>query len=322
MWLFRFIYSAIIIVVFVFLRDKIGIDIYYAVAYALGVILAINLIETLISDLKSYKTVSALIGGIIFLILGYLIMYPLDTFITNEPVKLGFYFVVTYIGILLGYKNYTIVENLFSKISLKPVKTKILKIPKVLDTSTLIDGRIVDVIDTGFVEGVLIIPVFVLKELQNIADSHEHLRRQKGKRGLNVLQRLKEQKKIPLIIDETDFTDVGTVDEKLVMLAKKIKGKIITTDYNLLKVAEIQNVEVLNINSLAIALRQTVLPGEELEITLVKEGKEHNQGVGYLEDGTMVVVENGKKYIGEKVKVEVTSLLQTETGRIIFTKLR
>ncbi|MGA1845820.1 PIN/TRAM domain-containing protein [Deferribacter abyssi] len=321
MWLFRFIYSAIIIVVFVFLRNKIGIDIYYAVAYSLGVILAINLIETLISDLKSLKTVSALIGGIVFLILGYLIMYPLSTFITNEPIKLGFYFVVTYIGILLGYKNYTIVENLFSKISLKPVKTKILKIPKVLDTSTLIDGRIVDVIDTGFVEGVLIIPIFVLKELQNIADSHEHLRRQKGKRGLNVLQRLKEQKKIPLIIDESDFTDVGTVDEKLVMLAKKLKGKIITTDYNLLKVAEIQNVEVLNINSLAIALRQTVLPGEELEIILVKEGKEHNQGVGYLEDGTMVVVENGKRHIGEKVKVEVTSLLQTETGRIIFTKL-
>ena len=322
MWIFRFVYSIIIMLVFVLLREKIGVDIYFAIAYGLGVILAINLVELFLSDLKSFKTISGLIGGILFLIIGYLIMYPLDTFITSEPAKLGYYFVVTYIGIFVGYKNYSIIENLFSKIMIKPVKMKTVKIPKVIDTSTLIDGRIVDIIETGFVEGELVIPIFVLKELQNIADSHEHLRRQKGKRGLNILQRLKEQKRIPLRVDDTDFNDVGTVDEKLVLLAKKLKGKIITTDYNLLKVAEIQNVEVLNINSLALALRQTVLPGEEFEIILVKEGKEQNQGVGYLEDGTMVVVENGKKFIGDKVKVVVTSLLQTETGRIIFAKLR
>ncbi|BAI80470.1 conserved hypothetical protein [Deferribacter desulfuricans SSM1] len=320
MWLFRLIYSLIIMIVFVLLRDKIGIDINYAVAYGFGVILAINILEILITDLKSFKILSGIIGGVLFLIISYLIMSPLSSFITSEPIKLAIYFVITYIGILVGYKNYTIVENLFSKISLVPVKTKVVKIPKIIDTSTLIDGRILDIIETGFLEGELVIPTFVLKELQNIADSHEHLRRQKGKRGLSILQRLKEQKKIPVKIDETDFHNIGTVDEKLVKLAKKYKGKIITTDHNLLKVAEIQNVEVLNINSLAIALRQTVLPGEVLEITVVKEGKEHNQGVGYLEDGTMVVVENGKSLIGETVKVEITSLLQTETGRIIFAR--
>ncbi|MGA1861537.1 PIN domain-containing protein [Deferribacter thermophilus] len=322
MWLFRLIYSIIIMFVFVFLRDKIGVELNYAVAYGFGVILAINILEILITDLKSFRILSGIVGGILFLIISYLILSPLESFVTSEPLKLAIYFVGTYIGILIGYKNYTILENLLSKISIVPVKTKYVRIPKVLDTSTLIDGRILDIIETGFIEGEVVIPVFVLKELQNIADSHEHLRRQKGKRGLSILQRLKEQKKIPVRIDETDYQNIGTVDEKLVKLAKKLKGKIITTDHNLLKVAEIQNVEVLNINSLAIALRQTVLPGDILEIYVVKEGKEHNQGVGYLEDGTMVVVENGRHLIGEKIRVEVTSLLQTETGRIIFARQR
>jgi uncharacterized protein YacL len=192
----------------------------------------------------------------------------------------------------------------------------------VLDTSTLIDGRMADIVDTGIVEGALVIPTFVLKELQNIADSHDHLRRQKGRRGLNVLKRLQEQTILPVDINNTDFSDIGTVDEKLVALAKKLKAGIVTTDFNLLKVAEIQDIPALNINNLAMAMRQTVLPGEDFEINVVKEGKEQNQGVGYLDDGTMIVVENGRKLIGKTVKVSVTSLLQTESGRIIFTKAK
>lgn len=201
-------------------------------------------------------------------------------------------------------------------------KIKIGSQPKVLDTSTLIDGRIANIVDCGFIEGSLIIPSFVLKELQNIADSHDHLRRQKGRRGLNVLKRLQEQTNIKVEIDNTSFDDIGTVDEKLLALSIKLYAAIITTDFNLMKVAEIQNIKVLNLNNLAIALRQTILPGEDLVITIAKEGKDPSQGVGYLDDGTMVVVENGKKHIGETLKLEATSLLQTESGRIIFTKVK
>ncbi len=208
----------------------------------------------------------------------------------------------------------------------QPKQPKYSATAKVLDTSTLIDGRMADIVDTGIIEGgALVIPTFVLKELQNIADSHDHLRRQKGgRRGLNVLKKLQEQTILPVDINNTDFNDIGTVDEKLVALAKKLKAGIITTDFNLLKVAEIQNIPVLNINTLAMAMRQTVLPpGEDFDISVVKEGKEQNQGgVGYLDDGTMVVVENGRKLIGKTVRVSVTSLLQTESGRIIFTKAR
>jgi uncharacterized protein YacL len=228
-----------------------------------------------------------------------------------------------YLGIILGMKAHWVFELLFSKILSSKQKTvKYAAQQKVLDTSTLIDGRIADIVDTELMEGALVIPTFVLKELQNIADSHDHLRRQKGRRGLNVLKKLQEQTKIPVEINQMDFTDLGTVDEKLVALAKKLKSYIITTDFNLLKVAEIQNIKAINLNNLAMAMRQNILPGEDLSITIVKEGKEHGQGVGYLDDGTMVVLENGRKMMGETVKVNVTSLLQTESGRIIFTKVR
>ena len=223
---------------------------------------------------------------------------------------------------LVGYKNFSLIESFFSKKQKRYSKTKYIIISKVIDTSTLIDGRIADIIDTGFIEGKIVIPTFVLKELQNIADSHDHLRRQKGRRGLDILKRIQEQKIVPVEISEEDFTNLGTVDEKLVFLAKQLEAKVITTDFNLLKVAEIQNVKTLNINQLAMALRQNVLPGDSLKITIQKEGKEYSQGVGYLDDGTMVVVENGRQLIGNTVDVLVTSLLQTESGRIIFTKLK
>jgi uncharacterized protein YacL len=320
MWVFRIVYSAVILAVFVLLRNQFGLDVPYAVTYAIGVILAVNLTEIFISDIKSFRVISAAIGGIVFLLIGYVITITLDSFFVNDVVKLGFYFIIAYVGVIVGYKNYSILEAIFSKVPKRQTKTKWVVIPKVLDTSTLIDGRIVGIVDSELLEGKLIIPTFILKELQNIADSHDHLRRQKGRRGLSVLKRLQEQQHIPVEIDDTDFSDIGTVDDKLVALAKKLKAKIITTDFNLIKVAEIQDIKVLNINTLTIALRQTVLPGEIIEITVVKEGKDHSQGVGYLEDGTMVVVENGRKLIGTTLKVEVTSVLQTDSGRIIFTK--
>lgn len=323
MWLFRFLYSVMIFLVFVLMHESLGIDIYYAVTYAVVLIFSIYFIESLFSDFKSYKFLAGAVGGIVFSLIAYLLATIFDSLVTNEAVKLGIYFFMLYLGIILGMKVHWVFELLFSKILSSKQKTvKYAAQQKVLDTSTLIDGRIADIVDTEMMEGALVIPTFVLKELQNIADSHDHLRRQKGRRGLNVLKKLQEQTKIPVEINQMDFTDLGTVDEKLVALAKKLKSYIITTDFNLLKVAEIQNIKAINLNNLAMAMRQNILPGEDLSITIVKEGKEHGQGVGYLDDGTMVVLENGRKMMGETVKVNVTSLLQTESGRIIFTKVR
>lgn len=323
MWIFRILYAIFILVAFVLVRGRLGIDMIHAVLYSFGVIFGIVFIETLVSDIKSFKFFSSIIGAIGFLIIGYFLAYIFADYFSNDALRLAFYFFMLYLGVYAGQKFSWVVEGALTKLFAKqPKQHKFEATMKVLDTSTLIDGRIADIVDTGLVEGALVIPTFILKELQNIADSHDHLRRQKGRRGLNVLKRLQEQTIIPVEINNTDFKDIATVDEKLVALAKKLKAEVITTDFNLLKVAEIQNIRVLNINTLSMAMRQSVLPGEEFDINVVKEGKESNQGVGYLDDGTMVVLENGRRLIGKTVKVSVTSLLQSESGRIIFTKVK
>jgi uncharacterized protein YacL len=191
----------------------------------------------------------------------------------------------------------------------------------ILDTSVIIDGRILDVCQTKFVEGRFVVPRFVLKELQQVADSADSLKRARGRRGLDILNKFNKLPGVSVKIDEEDFPEISAVDEKLVKLAKLISAKILTNDYNLNKVAEIQGVTILNVNELANALRPVVLPGESLEVRLVKEGKEHNQAVGYLEDGTMVVTDNGRRFLGTSQKVVVTSVLQTSAGRMIFAKL-
>ncbi len=190
----------------------------------------------------------------------------------------------------------------------------------ILDTSVIIDGRIADICDTRFLEGKLIVPRFVLKELQQIADSQDPMKRNRGRRGLDVLARIQKIPHIDVRIQEEDFTDVREVDAKLVKLAKLIGGKVLTNDFNLNKVAELQGVQVLNINELSNALKPVVLPGELMEAKVLKEGKEYNQGVAYLDDGTMVVVEQGRHLIGQTVRVAVTSVLQTAAGRMIFAK--
>ena len=191
-----------------------------------------------------------------------------------------------------------------------------------LDTSVIIDGRIADICKTGFLDGKFIVPRFVLKELQQIADSSDSLKRERGRRGLDILGKLQKSTNIDVKIHNDDFPDIKEVDLKLVKLAKVLSAKIFTNDYNLNKVSEIQGIRVLNVNELANALRPVVLPGELLEIRLIKEGKEYNQGVGYLEDGTMVVVDNGRRFIGQNVSLVVGSVLQTAAGRMIFAKLQ
>ena len=190
-----------------------------------------------------------------------------------------------------------------------------------LDTSVIIDGRVADILQTRFIEGRLVIPRFVLKELQQIADSQDALKRNRGRRGLDILNKIQKTATFDVRIQEEDFPDVKEVDAKLVKLAKLLSAKIFTNDFNLNKVAELQGIAVLNINELANALRPVVLPGEMMEVRVSKEGKEHNQGVAYLDDGTMVVIDNSKHLIGQTTKVVVTSVLQTSAGRMIFARL-
>jgi uncharacterized protein YacL len=189
----------------------------------------------------------------------------------------------------------------------------------ILDTSVIIDGRVADIAETGFLSGTLVIPQFVLRELQQIADSADSIKRNRGRRGLDILQRLQKKKgSYEIIISEADFPDVREVDHKLIELAKQIEGKIVTNDFNLNKVAQLRGVSVLNINELANALKPVVLPGEIMRVFVLKEGKEYNQGVAYLDDGTMVVVDNARRMIGKNIDVSVTSVLQTTAGKMIF----
>ena len=192
---------------------------------------------------------------------------------------------------------------------------------KILDTSSIIDGRLYHICSTGFVEGQLIIPNFVIEELQKIADSSDDIKRRRGRTGLDMLHKLTEEEKVEVKIMDMDFPNLKGVDSKLIKLAKNMKAAIITNDYNLNKVAKLQKIEVLNVNDLSNAVKQIILPGEKISVQVIREGREEDQGIAYLDDGTMIVVENGKKLVGQTVDVEVKGLLQTAAGRMIFTKL-
>lgn len=194
--------------------------------------------------------------------------------------------------------------------------------PKILDTSVIIDGRILDIMSTGFIEGKVIIPSFVLDELRHIADSSDSLKRNRGRRGLDILNELKNARIATVEVMEIDYPELQEVDSKLLKLAIETQGKIVTNDFNLNKVAKLQRVQVLNINDLANAIKQVVLPNEEMSVFIVKEGKEQEQGIGYLNDGTMIVIEDGKKYVGKTMKVVVSTVLQTSAGRMIFAKVQ
>lgn len=193
---------------------------------------------------------------------------------------------------------------------------------KILDTSVIIDGRIADICETGFVEGTLLIPQFVLRELQQVADSSDPLKRNRGRRGLDILQKMQKQADVHVEISDMDFPEIREVDAKLVALAKAYNAKVVTNDFNLNKVAVLHGIGVLNINELTNALKPVVLPGEEMQVYVLKEGKEYNQGIAYLDDGTMVVVDSGRRYIGQTVDVRVTTVLPTTAGRMIFSRLK
>jgi uncharacterized protein YacL len=242
----------------------------------------------------------------------------------NEPTTRSFLQVMTlllmgYVGLVVGASkgdllNLAALGDLFR--GEKPAKKSL----KVLDTSVIIDGRIADICETGFVDGVLVIPRFVLRELQLVADSADSLKRNRGRRGLDVLQHIQKMAELQIRIVEDDFLHIREVDMKLIELAKRYDAKIVTNDFNLNKVAQVQGVPVLNINELANSLKPIVLPGETMRVFILKEGKEYNQGVAYLDDGTMVVVDNARKMISKTIDITVTSVLQTTAGKMIFGK--
>ncbi|MGM0378779.1 MAG: PIN/TRAM domain-containing protein [Bacillota bacterium] len=297
-----------------------------------------SLIENEISRLDSNQIIPSTIGFVVAMVVALLIS-NIFKYIPKNLEWLGLaltiftYIFFGYLGINLP-KNYVDTLgplNLLSKFkAIKKEKELIEKendeqiakkdmCPKVVDTSVIIDGRISDIVETGFVEGKLIIPEFVLDELQHIADSSEDLKRKKGRRGLDILRKLRENSLVDVDVSEKDF-DNEEVDSKLIKLAQQLDGAVLTNDYNLNKVASVKGVKVLNINELANAVKPVVIPGERFNVDILKKGKGNNQGVGYLDDGTMIVVEGGQKYIGQEIETEVTSVLQTDAGRMIFVK--
>jgi uncharacterized protein YacL len=280
-------------------------------------------IESRLDKVAFGSVLGGLVGLAIGIVTSQLLLFPLDYLITDENRLLSSFIlsaVLGYSGLLIGLgrgTNMTIpaIMRLFKG---QEVEEDL----KILDTSVIIDGRIADVIEIGFVEGTFIIPQFILQELQYIADSPDPIRRTKGRRGLDVLHRIQKLADIKVRIVEDDFPKIKEVDAKLIALARRYNAKVVTNDFNLSKVAQVQSVSVLNINELANILKPVVLPGEPLSLFISKEGKEHNQGVAYLDDGTMVVVENARKLIGKNADLTVTSVLQTTAGRMIFARIR
>lgn len=269
-------------------------------------------------------------GLIIGLIVAYLIGIPLNAInipVVSAVLPIFVTIFLGYFGFQIGFKkrdelmNLTMLtRGLGKKKEEEEADPETGKHLKILDTSVIIDGRIADICKTGFLEGTLVIPEFVLEELQHIADSSDVLKRNRGRRGLDILNKIQKELPVNVEIYEGDFEDISEVDSKLVKLAKISSGMVVTNDFNLNKVCELQGVAVLNINDLANAVKPVVLPGEELNVQVIKDGKEQHQGVAYLDDGTMIVVEGGRDYIGKHLDVIVTSVLQTSAGRMIFAK--
>ena len=278
----------------------------------------------LFSKSSAQSLLSGLIGMIIGLIIAAIMAYPLSLLPTplGQILPLAGLLLFGYLGAVLFVTRREDFAGLLKNMSSKmPSRGKGESERRVLvDTSAIIDGRIADIAKTGFLGATLIVPRFVLNELQFVSDSADSLRRQRGRRGLDVLGELQESKDINVVISDIDVEGVREVDDRLVLLGRQMNCPILTNDFNLNRVAELQGVKVLNINDLANAVKVIILPGESLQIEVIQEGKEYNQGVGYLDDGTMVVIENGQRYIDKQIEVTVTKILQTSAGRMIFAK--
>src|SRR4026208_316819 len=321
----RLIYTAILIVAGYVLRPVAN---HKWISAGVGALVAICII---LFELRIRRaTLKTLIGAAVGSILGIIGAYLIGSLISRQEstaldasmktvLTLALTFFMAYVGLMVGaakgdYLDLSALGGIFSdKVARRDLK--------ILDTSVIIDGRIADVAETGFLTGSLIIPQFILRELQQVADSPDSSKRQRGRRGLDMLHRLQNNSSLDIQIVETDFPSVREVDLKLIELGKQLDAVIVTNDFNLNKVSQLRGVSVLNINELANALKPVVLPGEAMRVFILKEGKEYSQGVAYLDDGTMVVVDNARKLIGKNADIAVTSVLQTTAGTMIFGRL-
>lgn len=274
-----------------------------------------------LKKMKASQILFSFLGIFLGITLGILLSLPL--LILSTTLKSVAFFIITGFGYACGIYSLKKAEKIEIKELLTIFKRESLwDEPKILDTNVLIDGRIADLVELGFIKGTILIPRFILREIQYIADSPDPLRRAKGKRALDILQRIQRAERIKFEVIEKDIPEIKEVDIKLVELTRGLKGTLISNDLNLIKIAQLRGVPVLNLNELAQTMRPPVLPGEILNLFIVKEGKEPDQGVAYLDDGTMVVVEEGRPYIGKSIEVIIHSVLQTGTGRMIFGKPR
>jgi uncharacterized protein YacL len=285
--------------------------------------LGVVLFEWKLRRISLTRLIGAAIGSVLGIAGAYLFALVIRNSIppshTQSFLQIMVMLLMAYVGLIVGANKGDLL-NLAALGGIIGGEKQSKRSYKILDTSVIIDGRIADIAETGFLDGIIVIPQFVLRELQLVADSADSLKRNRGRRGLDILQRLQKIATVHIQIVEDDFPAVREVDLKLIELAKLYEGKIITNDFNLNKVAQLQGVAVLNINELANSLKPIVLPGETMKVFILKEGKEYNQGVAYLDDGTMVVVDNARKMIGKTVDISVTSVLQTTAGKMIFGK--
>ena len=292
-----------------------------------GIIAIIDGFEKNIQKLTVTEFLFGTLGLLVGLVFATLIGIPISRihFVIGPILFILIDLIGALVGIKIFIKRKEDILNLLTSIKKNGIRDKKNRhnekiCPKILDTSVIIDGRIFDICQTGFVEGPLVIPGFVLNELRHISDSADGLKRNRGRRGLDILNKIQKELSIETQIYEEDFPEIAEVDAKLLKLAQVLNGKVVTNDFNLNKVAEFQGVPVLNINELANAIKPVLLPGEEMKVVVMKDGKEASQGIAYLDDGTMIVVEGGRKFISEEIMVVVTSVLQTAAGRMIFAK--
>ncbi|HEV7860691.1 MAG TPA: TRAM domain-containing protein [Pyrinomonadaceae bacterium] len=323
--LIRLVFTGILVASGYLLHPVLGLRFVSAVCAAL-IALATIFFERRIRRASLKTLIGAAVGSIMGILggflIGMLISYQESTAVSPEMksfMTLALMFFMAYVGLMVGaakgdYLDLAALGGIFSD---KAARRDF----KILDTSVIIDGRIADVAETGFLSGTLIIPQFILRELQQVADSPDSSKRQRGRRGLDMLNRLQNNNTLDIQIVETDFPSVREVDLKLIELGKQLDAVIVTNDFNLNKVSQLRGVSVLNINELANALKPVVLPGEAMRVFILKEGKEYNQGVAYLDDGTMVVVDNARRLIGKNADIAVTSVLQTTAGKMIFGRL-
>lgn len=318
----RLVFIIVVAAVALVLRP-LGLSAPIELAAGAAVGIAVVLFEMRLRYVSLKRLIGAVLGSILGIIGAYLFTLVVRSSVPEGPqqrfLQLFIMLLMSYVGLIVGANKGDLL-NLSALGGIFGTEKQGRRSCKVLDTSVIIDGRIADIAETGFLDGTLVIPQFVLRELQMVADSADGLKRNRGRRGLDVLQRIQKMTSLTVQIVEDDFPKVREVDLKLIELAKLYEAKIVTNDFNLNKVAQLQGVPVLNINELTNSLKPIVLPGELMRVFVLKEGKEYNQGVAYLDDGTMVVVDNARKMIGKNIDISVTSVLQTTAGKMIFGK--